>query len=161
MIIEIVPLGDLRKGIEKLLAKKDGVDYVQKLLDEANRLFGAGYPHITNFWEGYDRITNAGGYQLEGFASNGGTTVGDLYANGAHPGTVCITPYRTIDRTASPLEAAAAQGRYAYAALHETFHLARQGGYDDEQMARTACSLANVPPPNFSHTDTFSWSGRF
>ena len=79
MIIEIVPLGDLRKGIEKLLAKKDGVDYVQKLLDEANRLFGAGYPHITNFWEGYDRITNAGGYQLEGF-DHGWIEAGDRRA---------------------------------------------------------------------------------
>jgi hypothetical protein len=160
-MIETVPLGDLRKGLEILLEKRDGVEYVQKLLDEANRQFGLGYPHISNFWEGYDKITNAGGYQLTGYASNGGTVKGDLFANGALPGTVYLTPYRTIDRTASPAEAAAAQGRYAYTALHETFHLARQGGYSDEQMARTACSLADVPPPNYSHDDVFSWSGRF
>jgi hypothetical protein len=170
--IETVPLGDLKIGLETLLAKPDpsfpqpdgpcGFLYVQKLLDEADRLFGRlEHPHIRCFWDGYQQITDAGGYQLDGESSNGGTVTGDLFANGALPGTVHITPYRTIDRTASPAEAAAAQGRYAYRALHETLHLARQGGYTDEQLARAACSLANVPPPNYSPTDIFMWSGRF
>ena len=161
MSVETVPLGDLRNGIEILLNKRDGVEYVQQLLDEANRQFGEGYPHISNFWEGYDKITNAGGYQLTGVASNGGTVQGDLYADGALPGTVYITPYYAIDRIVSPAETASVQGRYAYTALHETFHLARQGGYNDQQMARTACFLAGVPPPEYSDLDVFSWSRRF
>lgn len=31
---------------------------------------------------------------------------------------------------------------YTYKAVHETSHLAKQGGYDDEQMAAAAFSLA-------------------
>ena len=42
--------------------------------------------------------------------------------------------------------------------LHETFHLARQGGYSDEQMAKAACTLANVPPPNFLPNQIAAWS---
>jgi hypothetical protein len=41
----------------------------------------------------------------------------------------------------SDKELAFYQGIYAYKAVHETFHLASQNGYDDEQMARAAYSL--------------------
>jgi hypothetical protein len=34
------------------------------------------------------------------------------------------------------------QADYARTALHETFHLGKQGGYSDEQMAGAAYSLA-------------------
>ena len=94
-------------------------------------------------------------------ASNGGTVSGDLFANGALPGTVHITPYRTIGRTAGAQEAASAQARYAYVALHETFHRARQGGYNDEQMARAAYSLAGQQAPKYGQDDVMKWSGRF
>jgi YD repeat-containing protein len=156
-----VPLGDLRKGLGDLLKKKDCADYVQKLLNEAKRLFGGNYDSINNIWEGFDKISSAGGYQLDGVASNGGTVTGDLFANGALSGTVHITPYRTIDRVPRAQEISWAQARYAYTALHETFHLARQGGYTDEQMTRAAYSLAGKDPPNYDRDGVLSWSGSF
>jgi hypothetical protein len=57
---------------------KDCADYVQKLIDETNRRFADGKPHITSFWDGYSRINDAGGYQLDDVASNGATVSGDL-----------------------------------------------------------------------------------
>jgi len=164
-----VPLGDLKAGLEALLEGPDPTFpqpggpsssvYVQQLLDEVDRLFGRPqHPHITSFQDGFERITAAGGYQLDG-APNGGTVTGDLFANGALPGTVHLSPFRSFNPVSAEF-AAQQQRRYAYRALHETLHLARQGGYSDEELARAACSLANVPPPNFSPTDIFSWSGR-
>jgi hypothetical protein len=169
--IHTVPLGDLKEGLEALMEgpdptfpQPDGPSssvYVQRLLDEVDRLFGRPqHPPITSFWDGYQRITEAGGYQLDAVASNGGTVTGDLFANGALPGTVHLAPFRSFQPVSDEF-AAAQQRRYAYRALHETLHLARQGGYSDEELARAACSLANVPPPNFSPADIFSWSGRF
>ena len=165
-----VPLGDLRKGIDTILKKKDGVDYVQKLLDEAQRQFGMGYPHITSFWEGYDMITEAGGYQLitippqEPSLANllgGGTVMGDLFANGAKPGTVYLVAWNTLNIPPKAPDIAIGQASYAYKALHETFHLARQGGYSDEQMAKAACTLANMPPPNYTPVQIAAWSSTF
>ena len=163
-----VPLGNLRKGIEKILAKKDGVDYVQKLLDEANRLFALNYPHIGTFWEGYEKITDAGGYNLVPDNTtdpvlqtiNGATVKGDLFANGAKPGTVWIAPWKQYNPP-TPQVIADANASYAYRALHETFHLARQGGYTDEQMARAAYSLADRVPPTYGPGEVYKWSGRF
>jgi hypothetical protein len=166
--IYTVPLGDLRSGIETILAKKDGADYVQKLLDEANRLFAEHYSHISTFWDGFEKITTAGGYNLvrDGETDmtlknmNGGTVRGDLFANGAKPGTVYLAPFRQFDPpTANVI--ATGQASYAYRALHETFHLARQGGYTDEQMARAAYSLARMPAPDYNKGDVLKWSGRF
>jgi hypothetical protein len=165
-----VPLGDLRKGIEKILNKKDGVDYVQKLLDEAQRQFAGGHPHMTNFFGGYDMITAAGGYQLitippqEPSLANllgGGTVMGDLFANGAKPGTVYLVGWNTFNIPPNAQDIANGEASYAYKALHETFHLACQGGYSDEQMARAACTLANVPPPNFAPNQIAAWSSTF
>ncbi|MDQ2975094.1 MAG: hypothetical protein M3R69_06755, partial [Acidobacteriota bacterium] len=152
-----VPLGDLRKGLQDLLKKGDCADYVQKLLNQANKMFAGPYPHINTFWEGYDRISSAGGYQLDSVASNGGTISGDLFARQSRPdpGTVHLRPFPTAQGTAS------AQARYTYKALHETFHLARQGGYNDEQMARAAYKYAGILPPNYGEKDVLKWSGRF
>jgi hypothetical protein len=163
-----VPLGDLRMGIETILAKKDGADYVQTLLDEANRQFALNYPHISTFWDGFERIGNAGGYQLvpENTTDpvlrniNGGTVMGDLFANGAKQGIVWMAPFRSFDPPSAQL-IATGQASYAYRALHETFHLARQGGYTDEQMAKAAYSLAGEQPPTFASTDVLNWSQRF
>ncbi len=166
--LHTVPLGDLRKGIETILARKDGAEYVQKLLDEANRLFARHYPHISTFWEGYEKITNAGGYRMVPDNPteialqqiNGATVLGDLFANGAKPGTVWLAPFRSFGPpTATYVKSS--QAAYAYRALHETFHLARQGGYNDEQMARAACSLAGKEAPTFGTAEIFRWSGCF
>jgi RHS repeat-associated protein len=150
-----VPLGDLRKGLQDLLKKGDCADYVQKLLNQVNKMFSGPYPHINTFWEGYDKISKAGKYQLNSVASNGGTVSGDLFANGALPGTVHINPFPTVQGTAS------AQARYAYKALHETFHLGKQGWYSDEQLARAAYAYAVKQAPNYGRDDTLKWSGRF
>lgn len=166
--LHTVPFGDLRKGIETILARKDGADYVQKLLDEANRRFARHYPHITTFWEGFEKITNAGGYQMVPpnpteialRQINGATVLGDLFANGARPGTVWLAPFKSFGPPTATY-VVSAQASYAYRALHETFHLARQGGYTDEQMARAACSLAGKPEPTFSPAEIFRWSGCF
>jgi hypothetical protein len=166
--IQTVPLGDLRQGIEALLQKKDGSDYVQKLLDEANRLFALNYPHIKTFWDGFEKITNAGGYQLVGpnitdptlQNINGGTVRGDLFANGAKPGTVYLAPFKSFG-TPSATTFASAQAGYAYRALHETFHLGRQGGYTDEQMAKAGYSLAGLQAPTYGASEILKWSGRF
>jgi hypothetical protein len=166
--IHTVPLEGLREGIETILEKRDGVEYVQKLLEEADRLFGTGHPHVTDFWEGFEMINNAGGYQLVRIPPhppelndiNGATVMGDLFAFGAKPGTVYITPQRSFGPP-TPEFVRISKGVYAYRALHETFHLARQGRYSDKQLAITACSLANVPAPNFSDAAIFAWSGHF
>ena len=168
--IVTVPLGDLRTGLETLLSKPDptfpqpdgpsSLFYVQKLLDEADRLFGRpGHPHIHCILDGFQRITNAGGYQLDESISFGGTVSGDLFANGALPGTVKLSPFRSFGPPTAAV-AAGAQRRYAYRAVHETLHLARQGGYTDAELAMAACSLANVPVPNFSPTDIQRWSAH-
>lgn len=163
-----IPMEDLRGGIETILARLDGVEYIQQLLDEANRLFAEHYPHISTFWEGFDMITNAGGYQLVPDNTtepdlrniNGATVKGDLFANGARPGTVWIAPWRQFNPPGAQV-IADANASYAYRALHETFHLARQGGYSDEQMAKAAYSLAGQVPPTYGPNSELRWSGRF
>jgi hypothetical protein len=136
---------------------KDCADYVQKLIDETNRRFADGKPHITSFWDGYSRINDAGGYQLDDVASNGATVSGDLFADGAEPGTVHIRP----DRAAGSAEIGWAQHRYAYKALHETLHLGKRGWYFDRDLARAAYSLAGKTEPDFAEDDYLSWSGAF
>ena len=163
-----IPLENLQEEMETILSKKDGEEYVQELLDEANRLFALHYPHIDTFWEGYERIMDAGGYRLVPDNPtdpalkhmNGATVKGDLFANGALPGTVWIAPWRQYSAPTAKV-IADANASYAYRAIHETFHLARQGGYSDEQMARAAYSLANRVPPTYSPNEIFMWSGRF
>jgi hypothetical protein len=163
-----VPLGDLREGIETILAKNDGADYIQKLLDEANRRFAKNYPHISTFWEGYEKISDAGGYHLVPDDTtdpdlqniNGATVKGDLFANGARPATVWLAPWKQYNPPTAKV-IADAKASYAYRALHETFHLARQGGYTDEQMAKAACSLAGQDEPTFGAAEIFRWSGCF
>ena len=162
-----IPLGDLRKGIETILARKDGADYVQKLLDEAHKLFANNNPHISTFWDGFEKISNAGGYRLVSDSDdislrnmNGGSVRGDLFANGEKPGTVYLARFRQFDLPTAKV-IAAAQASYAYRALHETFHLARRYGYTDEQMARAGYSIAGKVPPNYAPTDILNWSARF
>jgi hypothetical protein len=59
----------------------------------------------------------------------------------ALPGTVLLLQNGMFG-TPTEKHVAFYQGIYAYKAVHETFHLAKQGGYDDEQMATAAYSLA-------------------
>lgn len=79
----------------------------------------------------------------------------------AGPGTVYITPFGPIGRAARPAEAALAQARYAYTALHETLHLAKRGWYYDKDLARAGHAVDGTTAPKFKEDDYLSWSGNF
>jgi hypothetical protein len=49
-------------GSHLSLKKGDCADYVQKLLNQANKMFAGGYPHLSGFWEGYDKMTHRYGW---------------------------------------------------------------------------------------------------
>ena len=167
---QIVPLGNLQKGLEGLLKGDCGV-FVQKLIDKANQLYGGGRPHATSFWDAFSRIQDAGGYQLAD-VSNGGTVGGELFVgelvnpslpegSQAGPGTVYMTPFGPIGRSAKPAEAALAQARYAYKALHETLHLAKRGWYYDEDLARAGHAADGTTAPEYGKDDILNWSKEF
>jgi len=152
--MEMVPLPNLQKGLENLL-KGDCGDFVQKLLDKASSLFAKGVPHGTSFWDLFSRIQDAGGYQLDYVASNGGTVGGELFvgelvnaslpeAITAGPGTVHMVPFGTIGRFPRPAEIAIAQARYVFKALHETLHLGKRDLYDDRQLAIAANAVDGI-----------------
>lgn len=146
----MIPLGDLRGNLEKLLTG-DCLEYTTKLLAEAAKLFGGNYPHLKTIMEGYEKITapGQGGYV---FKTGGYDTVsGNLFANGALPGTVQLLQSGQF-HPPSAKETAFYQAIYAYKAVHETFHLASQNGYDDEQMATAAYSLAKRKMEQFQPT---------
>lgn len=168
---QIVPLPNLQKGLEDLLKTGDCAVFLQKLIDEANKEYGGGRrPHATGFWDAFSRIQDAGGYQLKD-VPNGGTVGGDLFfgeftnpslpeASTAGPGTVYVTPWGPIGRSARPAEAALAQARYIFTAMHETLHLATRGGYYDRDLARAAHKVDGTTAPNFAEDDYLSWSGN-
>jgi hypothetical protein len=167
---QIVPLGNLRKGLEDLL-KGDCGAFVQKLLDKANELYGKGQPHATSFWDAFSRIQDAGGYRLVD-VGHGGTVGGDLFIGEfvnlslpegaqAGPGTAYITPFGPLGRSARPAEVALAQARYVYTALHETLHLAKRGWYSDEDLARAGHEVAGTTAPDHKKDEYLKWSGNF
>ena len=168
---QIVPLGNLQKGLEGLLKGDCGV-FVQKLIDKANELFGGGRPHATSFWDAFSRIQDAGGYQFDDEASNGATVSGELFLGElvnpslpegpqAGPGTVHMRAFGTIGRSASPSEVAIAQARYVYKALHETLHLAKRGWYYDEDLARAGHAVDGTPAPKYGKDHILNWSEEF
>lgn len=141
-----IPLGDLKRNLERLLKTGDCEKYTQKLLAEAAKLFAGSYPHINTVMEGYGKISGPGGggyvFKNEGYD----TVSGDLFAHGASPGTVLLLQNGTFG-TPTSKQVSFFQGMYTYKALHETFHLGTQGGYDDFQMASAAYSLAQKQLP--------------
>ncbi len=149
----MIPLGDLRGNVEKLLAKGDCLKYTTKLLAEAAKLFAGNYPHLKTIMQGFEKITSKGqgGYifKNEGFDTVGG----DLFANGASPGTVLLLQNGQF-RPPSDKQIAFYQGMYAYNAVHETFHLGKLGHYDDEQMAAAAYSYAGRVMPRVPNNVT-------
>lgn len=167
---QIVPLGNLQAGLENLLKGDCGV-FVQRLIDQANKLFGGGQPHITSFWDGFSRIQDAGGYQFDDVASNGATVSGDLFigefvnpslpeGSQAGPGTVHMQAFGPIGRSARPSEVAIAQARYVWKAFHETLHLGKRGWYYDEDLARAGHAADGTTAPDYAKDDHLSWSGN-
>jgi hypothetical protein len=136
----MIPLGDLRGNMEKLLTG-DCFEYTTRLLAEAARLFAGDSPHLKTIMEGYQKITAPGQggfvFKKEGYD----TVSGNLFANGALPGTVQLLQNGQF-HPPSAEETAFYQAMYTYKAVHEIFHLASRNGYDDEQMATAAYSLA-------------------
>ena len=149
----------------------DCAAFLQKLIDEANKQPGRGRrPHATSFWDAFSRIQDAGGYQLKD-VPNGGTVGGDLFfgeltnpslpeAATAGPGTVYITPWGPIGRSAGPAEVASAQARYIFTAMHETLHLATRGVYSDKELARAGHKVDGTAAPKLGEDDYLSWSGN-
>ena len=146
--------------------------FVRKLIDKANERYGGGQPHATSFWDAFSRIQDAGGYQLDNVAKNGGTVSGELFVgefvnpslpegNQAGPGTVHIQPFGPIGRFARPREAVIAQARYVYTAFHETLHLANRGWYSDEKLARAGHAVDGTTAPEYEKDDTLNWSKEF
>ncbi len=165
----IVPLGNLRKGLEDLLEGDCGV-FVQKLIDKANELYGGGQPHGTSFWDLFSRIQDAGGYQLVD-VPNGGTVGGELFVGElvnpslpegaqAGPGTVYIAPFGPVGRSARPEEVASAQARYVYKAFHETLHLAKRGWYYDKHLARAGHAVDGTTAPKYGEDAYLRWSAN-
>ena len=162
------PIGDLKGNLQKILDQrtKSGTceEYTTKLLAQAANMFAGNYPHIKTIMEGYKRITGptGGKYILMQYPYD--TVKGDLFANGADPGTVWLVPNRQYGSSMSAQMIAELQADYAWTALHETFHLGRQGGYSDEQMAAAAYALAGLTLPTTSLTGdarTFFYSDKF
>lgn len=114
-------------------------------------MFAGNYPHMKTIMEGYGLINSSkgGGYILKQVMFD--TIDGDLFANGARPGTVWLVPNRQYG-SMTARRIAEFQADYAWTALHETFHLAMQGGYRDEDMAAAAYSLAGKALPKTSLT---------
>lgn len=137
-------------------------EYLQQLLDKANELFGRGLPHANSMEELLQRIDKAGGFQLDSATYH--TVSGDLFANGAKPGTVHIIPFKTLGPP-NRYHLRQRDDYYAGAGIHEPFHLARQGGYSDKQMAQTAYALANETLPKVPETggvtEAYKWSQLF
>lgn len=129
------------------MKKSDCLEYTTKLLAEAAKLFAGKYPHLNTVMEGYGKISGQGGGGYV-FKETGYDTVGgDLFARGASPGTVLLLRNSTYGAP-TPRQTAFFQASYAWKALHETFHLGKQGGYDDEQMAAAAYSYAGKSLPS-------------
>lgn len=153
------PISDL---VRDRMKNPKCAEYIQQLLDKANELFGQGYPHANNMEELLQKIDKAGGFQLD--AKTYHTISGDLFANGAKPGTVRLIPFITLGAP-NRYHLRQRDDYYAGAGIHEPFHLARQGGYSDEQMARTAFALANEAVPSVPKTgdltEAYNWSQLF
>ena len=145
------PIGDLRGNLEKILKQRGCEEYTNKLLAQAAKMFAGNYPHMKTIMDGYDLINSSkgGGYILKQTPFD--TVDGDLFANGARPGTVWLVPNRQYG-SMSARRIAEFQADYAWTALHETFHLGKQGKYDDEQLAAAAYSLAGKELPTTSQT---------
>ena len=150
------PIGDLEGNLQKILAQRTALgtceEYTTTLLAQAAKMFAGNYPHINTIMEGYEKITGpkGGGYILKQHPYD--TVDGDLFANGARPGQVWLVPNRQYGSSMSAQRIAEFQDDYAWTALHETFHLGKQGGYDDEHMAAAAYALAGLTLPTTSLT---------
>ncbi len=157
--VHIIPLPDLRSGLEGLLKKGNCGKYVQALLNKAAELFPRNPLHGKTIVEIYEKITRQGGYHNDARFFN--TVSGDLFVNkGGEPATVHLFP----ERSYGPPNAWSvnyARRNYIYGALHETFHLAGKGGYNDQQMVEAAYALAGKQLPNRSPDAVFDWSTNF
>lgn len=85
------------------------------------------------------------------------TVDGDAFASveghGARKATAYLHPFGYY----GTLNNVQAQQYYAYNALHETFHRAARGGYDDEAMAKVVSKITGwAAPPKGSSVEQFS-----
>jgi YD repeat-containing protein len=158
---QVVPLPDLRAGLEALLKKSKGDcgKYVQRLLDEAAKLFPQNPLQGKTVMELFEKISKQGGYRTDARSAN--TVSGDLSnTDGRYPATVHLLPWNTYGHpTAYQIDSA--NRNYIYGALHETLHLAGKGWLLDYQLAKAAYSIAGKKLPDTPISDYRAWSDRF
>ena len=159
---QIVPKpGDLRSRVEALLAKGGCAKYVQDLLNKVAERNPGNPRHGKTIMEIFGKIEKQGGYQLDARFYN--TVSGDLFVTkGGQPATVHLLPWNTYG-TPTAYDIREANRNYIYGALHETFHLAGKGGFDDEQLLRAAYDLANkaIPKHMENSKNSLNWSAMF
>ena len=159
---QIVPKpGNLRSRVEALLAKGGCAKYVQDLLNKVAERNPGNPRHGKTIMEIFGKIEKQGGYQLDARFYN--TVSGDLFVTkGGQPATVHLLPWNTYG-TPTAYDIREANRNYTYGALHETFHLAGKGGFDDEQLLRAAYDLANkaIPKHMENSKNSLNWSAMF
>jgi hypothetical protein len=141
--------------VQKLLDNKDCADAVQRLLDTAAQMFPKWRgQNSKTFMEAFDRIAGQGGYVASmpaGATHYGGTVDGDAFASldpghGARPAVSYLHPFNYFGSLTQRINTQAQQ-YYSYIALHETFHLAARGGYNDEDMAKVVSKMTGWALP--------------
>ncbi len=154
---QVVPLPNLRNGLQDLLKKGDGDcgRYVQKLLDTAAKLFPQNPLQGKNVMDLFEKISKQGNYQVDARFWN--TVSGDISNNSA---TVHLSPWNTYGAP-SAYQIDSANRNYIYGALHETLHLAGKGWLLDNQLAEAAYSIAGKKLPDIPKDDFKAWSTAF
>ena len=137
---------------------------IQKLLDKAAEMFPRwSGQNSKTFMEAFDRIAGQGNYVAEifpGMSHAGGTVDGDAFSSGdprsgMGPAKVYLHPFQYFEKPNNAM----AQLYYAFASLHETFHLAALGGYSDVEMAKVVFALTGnegLPPDTMKDQMPFS-----
>ncbi len=153
----VVPLGNLEDNLNSLLKHGDCEAFTNRVLAALAEKYAqpAHFGHINSIMQGYNMIQAQGKYVLE--PSGISTVRGDLFNSpsnyDAGPGTVVIAQNDQRFRIPTAAQTAVYQALYAFAALHETFHLGKRGGYTDEQVARIMMGFDGVEVPDKLRSD--------
>lgn len=169
--IRTVPIQNLRDNVQRLLRWKNPKEKIscgeaiQKMISTAAEMFPQmNGQNSKTFMEAFDRIAGQRGYVADIPPSMywaGGTVGGDAFASldpkhGAKPAIVYLHPFQYYDVLTERINAQA-QLHYAFSALHETFHRAARGAYDDTEMAQVVSKITGWPlPPKGSDVTTYS-----
>lgn len=152
-----IPTGNLRGNLEALLKTGDCRKFTNRVLAGLAKKYSNpdNRQHIKTVLEGFNMVSAQGGFLLESKSIH--TVRGDLFNNArnynAGPGTVLIVPSGQY-QTPTAAQTTLLQALYAWAALHETLHLGKRGGYTDEQVATVMAEVDGMEPPTRLHDGT-------